>query len=62
VRAGGLLYTAVDAGQPLGILHAATGKRASTGHQIGTLNPGPVTVTGGRLYLTRSNAVRAYAP
>ncbi|AGZ46678.1 outer membrane protein assembly factor BamB family protein [Actinoplanes friuliensis] len=62
VRAGGLLYTAVDAGQPLGILHAATGKRASTGHQIGTLNPGPVTVTGGRLYLTRSNAVWAYAP
>lgn len=62
VRAGGLLYATVDGGKPLGILHAATGRRASAGTQIGAVAGGHVVVTGGRLYAIKGNTVSGYAP
>ena len=61
VRAGGLLYTTVDAGQPLGILDAATGARASAGTQIGHVVGGHVVVTGGWIYAIKNNTVSGYA-
>ncbi|MET8147581.1 PQQ-binding-like beta-propeller repeat protein [Actinoplanes sp. NPDC049668] len=61
VRAGGLLYTAVGGGKPLGIVNAANGAVASSGKQIGTLERGNVVVTAGWIYLTRGNAVFGYA-
>jgi outer membrane protein assembly factor BamB len=62
VRAGGLLYATVAGGKPLGILHAATGARASTGTQIGTLRSGNVVVTGGWIYALKGNTISGYAP
>jgi outer membrane protein assembly factor BamB len=63
VRAGGLLYTNVDAGEPVGILHVATGKVASSGWQIGGLDDDEhVVVAGGWLYTLYGNVVEAYAP
>jgi outer membrane protein assembly factor BamB len=62
VRAGGLLYTSVDAGEPLGILHAATGKVASSGRQFGNLDGGNVVVAAGWVYLANGNSLRGYAP
>jgi outer membrane protein assembly factor BamB len=61
VRAGGLLYTSVDGGKPLGILSAATGTRASTGAQVGSVAGGNVIVTGGRIYAIKSNTLSGYA-
>lgn len=61
VRAGGLLYTTVDGGRPLGILSAATGSRASAGTQIGSVAGGNVVVTGGRIYAIKSNTLSGYA-
>jgi outer membrane protein assembly factor BamB len=61
VRAGGLLYATVDAGRPLGILHAATGARASAGNQIGTVVGGHVVVTGGWIYALKGNTISGYA-
>lgn len=62
VRAGGLLYATVDDGKPLGIVHAATGRRASAGTQIGNVVGGHVVVTGGWIYVIRDNTVSGYAP
>ncbi|GAB1692649.1 hypothetical protein KRM28CT15_44520 [Krasilnikovia sp. M28-CT-15] len=62
VRAGGLLYTAVADGKPLGILNAANGTVASTGRHLGRLDGGHVVVSGGRLYMTIGNTLVAYAP
>lgn len=62
VRAGGLVYTAVDGGEPLGILNAATGSFASPGWHLGSLDTGNVVVTGGQLYLVNGNTLYAYAP
>jgi outer membrane protein assembly factor BamB len=61
VRAGGLLYATVDAGKPLGILHAATGRRASAGNQIGSVVGGHVVVTGGWIYAIKGNTLSGYA-
>jgi outer membrane protein assembly factor BamB len=62
VRAGGLLFTAVGAGKPLGIVNAATGKAASPGRQFGTLAGGNAVVAAGWIYLTRGNSLFGYAP
>lgn len=62
VRAGGLLYTTVDGGKPLGILSAATGARASAGTQVGSVAGGNVIVTGGRIYAIKGNTLSGYAP
>lgn len=61
VRAGGLLYTAVAAGAPPGIVNAATGKVVSSGRQFGGLDRGNVVVTAGWIYLTRGNSLFGYA-
>ncbi|MEU7907895.1 PQQ-binding-like beta-propeller repeat protein [Actinoplanes sp. NPDC049118] len=61
VRAGGLLYTAVDAGEPLGIVNAANGKVASPGRQFGGMDGGNVVVAAGWIYLTRGESVFGYA-
>ncbi|MFI7547612.1 PQQ-binding-like beta-propeller repeat protein [Actinoplanes sp. NPDC049599] len=61
VRAGGLLYTTVDGGRPLGILHAATGRPASAGTQVGSVAGGHVVVTGGWIYAVKGNTVSGYA-
>jgi outer membrane protein assembly factor BamB len=61
VRAGGLLYTAVGGGRPLGIVNAATGKVASSGRQFGSLDGGNVVVAAGWTYLTRGNSLFGYA-
>jgi outer membrane protein assembly factor BamB len=61
VRAGGLLYTTVAGGKPLGILNAANGARASTGTRIGSIVGGNVVVTGGWLYGLKGNTVSGYA-
>ncbi|RZU48940.1 putative pyrroloquinoline-quinone binding quinoprotein [Krasilnikovia cinnamomea] len=62
VAAGGLVYTSVDAGEPLGVLNAATGAVASSGTQFHQLDERYVVVSGGRLYLTRRNSLEAYTP
>jgi hypothetical protein len=47
----------------LGILHAATGKVASSGRQIGALDDDyNVVVADGWLYTLQGNILRAYAP
>jgi outer membrane protein assembly factor BamB len=61
VRAGGLLFTAVDAGEPLGIVNAATGKVATPGRQFGAMDGGNVVVAAGWVYLTRGNTLLGYA-
>ncbi|GAA3339178.1 hypothetical protein GCM10020358_22000 [Amorphoplanes nipponensis] len=61
VRAGGLLYTTVDGGRPLGILNAATGTRASAGTRIGAVPGGNVVVTGGWVYALKRGALSGYA-
>ncbi|MEU8612639.1 PQQ-binding-like beta-propeller repeat protein [Actinoplanes sp. NPDC048791] len=61
VRAGGLLYATVDGGRPLGILHAASGARASAGTQIGAVVGGNVVVTGGWIYALKGNTISGYA-
>ncbi|HEX8627890.1 MAG TPA: PQQ-binding-like beta-propeller repeat protein [Catenuloplanes sp.] len=62
VRAGGLLYTTVGAGPPLGILNAATGAVASPGTAFAAVEGGNVVVAGGWLYFVNGNTLRAYAP
>ncbi|RZU53515.1 outer membrane protein assembly factor BamB [Krasilnikovia cinnamomea] len=61
VRAGGLLYTVVSGGKPLGILNAANGSIASTARHLPNLNDAHVVVSGGRLYMTIGNTLVAYA-
>jgi outer membrane protein assembly factor BamB len=61
VRAGGLLYTTVAGGKPLGILHASTGRPASAGTQIGHVAGGHVVVTGGWIYALKNNTISGYA-
>ena len=61
VRAGGLLYTTVAGGQPLGILNADTGSRASAGTRIGSIVGGSVVVTGGWIFGLKGNTISGYA-
>lgn len=61
VRAGGLLYTTVDGGKPLGIRNAASGTRASDGTRIGAVSGGHVVVTGGWIYARKGNTLSGYA-
>lgn len=61
VRAGGLLYVGLGAGKPLGILHAANGRRASAGTQVGSVAAGNVVVTGGWIYALKGNTISGYA-
>jgi outer membrane protein assembly factor BamB len=60
VRAGGLLYTTVDGGKPLGIRNAASGTEASAGTRIGAVG-GHVVVTGGWIYARNGNTLSGYA-
>ncbi|GAB1640563.1 PQQ-binding-like beta-propeller repeat protein [Krasilnikovia sp. MM14-A1259] len=62
VVAGGLVYTTVDAGEPLGILDAATGAVASPATQFPSLDSGHVVLSGGQLYLIDGHRFSAYAP
>jgi outer membrane protein assembly factor BamB len=61
VRAGGLLYTGIDGGNPLGVLHASTGKLASGGRQFGNVETGKVIVTGGWVFYTDYDTLKAFS-
>ena len=62
VRAGGLLYTTVGAGPPLGILKAGSGEVASAGTAFAAVDGGNVVVAGGWLYFVNGDTLKAYAP
>ncbi|GAB1692660.1 PQQ-binding-like beta-propeller repeat protein [Krasilnikovia sp. M28-CT-15] len=52
VRAGGLVYAPVDGGEAVGILHAATGRVASTAERFGSREGADIVVSGGRVYIS----------
>ncbi|MFI5494861.1 PQQ-binding-like beta-propeller repeat protein [Actinoplanes sp. NPDC051859] len=62
VRAGGLLYTNVDAGQPVGVLNAATGRVVSSGKQFGNDDGGNVVVADGWLFRVFDHSLEGYRP
>jgi outer membrane protein assembly factor BamB len=54
-------YTTVDAGEPLGVLNAATGMVASSGRQFGGSDGGNVVVANGWIYLLVGDVIEAYS-
>ncbi len=61
VRAGGLVYVTVDAGERIGIMNAANGRVLSSGRQFPSLDEGHVVVAGGWIYLVNGSQLEAYA-
>jgi hypothetical protein len=51
----------VDAGEPLGVLNAATGMVASSGRQFGGSDGGNVVVANGWIYLLVGDVIEAYS-
>jgi outer membrane protein assembly factor BamB len=61
VRAGGLLYLTVDAGNPIAILDPKTGRTVAAYPEMKILAMPPVIVNGW-LYTTNGETLRAYTP